>query len=202
MAILSQGSFLGEAANRLYRVLGLDGVVSPKVDDTIQPVVIVGDGTYPGMGSRLGRRWMASALTASTTPNASVLQALEDLVLDRMWCCSTGGAAVSIVRVNFNPVAGLTPLAGLASFAQFLDRADNTNDRPQAALGVTTQALLAGTEVMTFDQPIQVPTGSQFFYPLDFGPAGFFMEAGSAIGFYSNLAAATVRANFYGRTFG
>jgi hypothetical protein len=59
-------SFFGEVTNRLARLLQLEGRVPVKLQEGVTPVVVVGDGTIPGMASYSGKRWMAGLTFAST----------------------------------------------------------------------------------------------------------------------------------------
>ena len=77
-------TFLGEAATRLYRLLGLDGFVSPVFRDgaDVVPVVILGDGTLPGYGQQTLRRFAASHQTvAGAGVMSTVLVATADVIL-------------------------------------------------------------------------------------------------------------------------
>lgn len=59
-------TFLGEAALRLQRMLGVTGATSPGFPDEskIIPVVSLGDGTLPGYGGQSLRRFMARIVGA------------------------------------------------------------------------------------------------------------------------------------------
>lgn len=122
MTIRSQGSFLGEMATRLYRLLGLDGQVQTSVDDTIQPVVIVGDGTQPGMANYRGRRF-SGFISAPGAATYAYFTPTEDVIIDR-------------IVANFGPNAGadtaqLLVSVGLSAGSQlwpFVDRAALPND--------------------------------------------------------------------------
>lgn len=74
--------FLGDAAVRLGRMLGLKGQTSPtfKYGDKLQPVLVVSDGTVPGMGQQRGRRLGWHVDQATTT--AVHIRAEVDLVID------------------------------------------------------------------------------------------------------------------------
>jgi len=198
MAILSQGSFLGELTQRLYRALQLDGVVSCKVDDTVQPVVIVGDGTAPGMGSLRGRRFKGTALGAGAAASAAFFQAIEDVIIDRITVSvgSNAGADAALLALFVNQIGGAV------RFAPFMDRTLNVTD-----LAPVTNTGGGGTAVAGFTSAgdifsIDLLGGAGISVPFaEALTAPFFLQAGNGI----FLRTGTVRAlklNFEGRTFG
>jgi len=126
MGRLTQNSFLGEASTRLQRVLDLDGVLSLGLEDGIVPVVIIGDGTGPGMSSFRGRRFMFQFNGLATGTNVALTAALPPgrCVVDQFEASFTGlGAAggdrLSLYQYQAGTAAPLVPTGN--AVAQFTD---------------------------------------------------------------------------------
>lgn len=60
-------SFFGTITSRLSRLLQLEGRVPIELAATVQPVVLVGDGTLPGMNDRSGKRFVFRLNLANVT---------------------------------------------------------------------------------------------------------------------------------------
>lgn len=197
MTIISQGSFLGEAANRLYRALGLDGPMGIKTDDTIQPVVVIQDGTQPGMGVQRGRRFGGFLAAAGAAANVAYFTALEDVIIERVFLHIEGNAAADILNANVN--IGGNVAAGTRLWP-FLDRAASTSD---LAPVVTTNG---GTTLATFTGIVGtlaafgIPAGLTLVTPLPLLDRDFFLAAGQSIVISKGLVG-QIRGIVQGRTF-
>ena len=191
MAIISQGSFLGEAANRLYRGLDLDGQVRLQTDDTIQPVVIIGDLTTPGMGTARNRRFFGGAGPVAGPANVCGLFAYEGVIIDRVTvsCDQNAGADTLTFRLCQSTV-------GPARSAAFIDRSAGSGDLAPVGGGTITTTTVIGTG-MSVQVPASAVSATYFFEMIKrpiFLPAGFSL-------FLSCLTARTMFVNFEGRTF-
>ena len=196
MGLLSQKSYLGELTDRLYRLLELDGVVKADVEGTIQPVVIVGDGTNPGMGSQRGRRF-SGFIDGAAPGNVAFFQATDEVIIDRVFLTVTGNAGAGTCNMQVAIGGG----GGGTQVWPFLDRVASANDRPPvvtvgggvlaatfAAIGISAGrwAIPAGAALVTQIAAITEP---------------FFLAPGQTI-FFSNTVASNIQGIVQGRTFG
>jgi len=195
VGIISQGSFLGEATNRLYRALGLDGVIGVKVDDTIQPVVVVGDGMVPGMGLSRGRRFKGF-LDAPGLNTVAFISAAEDVIIERVVLTIGGNAAANILSQYMSNVTSgsrLTPFCD--RFATPQDSAPVLTTNGGAAVATfALGALIAGRWT--------IPAGAAGVTNIEVINTPFLLAAGTTILWDTISALGSIRGSFEGRTFG
>jgi len=141
---------LGEIESRMRGLLTLDGLVPLGWDGNIVPVVLVGDGTLPGMGSSRLRFW-------TTPPNNGGVgtgfwfKATADLIIDEVEIVTAGGTLVG----RYLGPAEADPVAITIAEAHYLDRA-STNDLAP----ILRSALVAGAGgVLIFGVSINLPAG-------------------------------------------
>lgn len=195
MGILSQGSFLGEATNRIYRALGLDGVVRLQVDGTIQPVVILADGTLPGSGLSRGRRFKGACNSGGGATVAHFIAA-EDIIIDRLVAVVGGNAGVNTANVRLGTVGITTQVRNTA----FLDRNLGPTDLAPVLIvagGVAAAGFTAAAGTM-FETDQLAGLLQVNVYEVSTTP--FLLSAGQSV-FLQTLLACQCRLNFEGRTF-
>ena len=116
--------FLGEAAIRIARLLGVTGAVSPAFErqETIIPVVMLGDATLPGYGGQSQRRFGAShQTTAGAGIMSTVVVASQDVILYAVqFLTATVGTYTLTVG------AGAPPSAAATADVFFTDRLGGT----------------------------------------------------------------------------
>lgn len=123
-----QQSFLGEAAQRLARALGLDGLISPQFDsqERIIPVALVADGTVPGSGDHRGRRWAGGTILAGgAQAPRQAFKATEDVVITALQFSSQTAGECTISYLGADEVE---PWAIATQGPIFLDRARSAGE--------------------------------------------------------------------------
>lgn len=115
-------SFFGEVTNRLARLLQLEGRVPVKLQEGVTPVVLVGDGTIPGMASYSGKRWMA-ALSFAGTVHGIAASATGPGIIIESWHLRTSNLATNVSYWWASPAVVAGWAAGLVAPtpAQVLD---------------------------------------------------------------------------------
>lgn len=86
-------SFFGEITSRLARLLNLEGQVPIKLQEGVSPVVLVGDGTIPGMAGFKGKRWMANP-QGSTAIGIAATVGGDGIIVDGWHLRDTNAATV------------------------------------------------------------------------------------------------------------
>ncbi len=140
-------SYLGEIEARLRRLLNLQGAIPVELDQRVVPVIIVGDGTQPGMTERRGRRWVA-AFNGVANASVCVVQAVDSVIIDRVTLSTPAVTATAHFRLYFAGPEIASPVA-LTSGANaiMLSRARTTNETPPIETGAAVVAAV-GFEFM------------------------------------------------------
>lgn len=196
MGLLSQSSYLGELTDRLYRLLQLDGVIRTGVADTIQPVVIVGDGTQPGMGSGRGRRF-SGFLDGAAPANVAFFQATADVIIERVLLTVTGNAGAGTCNMQVAVGGG----GGGTQVWPFLDRVRSVNDRPPVVTVGGGVAAATFTAIGTSAGRWAIPAGATLVTQIEAVTEPFLLAEGQTV-FFSNTVASNIQGIVQGRTFG
>lgn len=171
--------FLGDALNRLQRMLGVTGSASPEYDDgsKIVPVAIIGDGTFPGYGAGNLRRFKLQATQANNAGNPSHVgfTATKDCIINRItanWLVANVGLSLRYFGPNDAlPFAIATP-AGV-----MIDRALSFNEVSPLLSGGDITGAVVGGGVIWFYEPQAAQVGIQAECLL----APFLLMAGASI---------------------
>lgn len=122
--------FLGETALRISRLLDVAGIINPQYNtgERIQPVVVVGDGTGPGMGAQRGRRFRASFQTSTLLH----LTATADVIIEVVqFDIETFAVPLQIIVYYKGPNDPLgAEVPGGALQMGFIDRAASGSEAP------------------------------------------------------------------------
>jgi len=165
MGRLTQQSYLGEAPNRLQRLLDLDGVLNLGLEDGIVPVVLVGDATGPGMSNFRGRRFMFQVNGIATGQNVAISPAsppgrviVDQFELSLVGIGAAGGDRVSLYQYQAGTGAPLVPTAN--TIAQYTD--DYRGDLAPVfvagpAAGAPTVTAVGSWAFSTNPQPLVIP---------------------------------------------
>lgn len=156
-------SYFGEVTNRLGRLLGLDGRIPVDLAQSIQPVVLVGDGTLPGMAYRAGKRW---ACDINGGANQGMFlradPAGQGLIVEG-WQVGVTGVTGLITLDYFGATAaaalGATTVAGAVLDSGELDRPGILTLQGNAFAGGTTVGRWPAIPINT-----SIPPVSQRFY--------------------------------------
>ncbi len=194
MGILSQGSYLGELTQRLYRCLQLDGVVSCQVADTVQPVVIVGDGLRPGMGAFRGRSFSHNWEVQNSGFNLSLAAApgSEGFWVDQVVFGSNTPTLADLVRAYWYPIASVPGGAPATVSTQLTDRVSSSVDFAPILSGANAGAPTASAFFM-------VQLGVTPIFKVD--GLNWFVGPGLALTF-RHVTTAGLSVQVMGRTFG
>lgn len=185
-------SYLGDAASRLARLFQLGGPLTPlfRRREYIQPVVVVGDGTTPGMGENRQRHFgVCGTILAGGTVNHFLTS--QDVVIERVRFDHEVFAVATQLLVSYkgpNDAVGAEVPGGTLT-GGMLDRAGQSEPAPLTQLvGGTAGArwmrgnLQAATSVFEFD-------------------GEFFLERRSRIIVVPTGAGSTINYSIFGRTF-
>ena len=196
-------SFLGDAASRLARLLQLGGPLSPAFErrERILPVVLVGDGTLPGMADARGIQFAGSINQAGGGAQPVLMGirfSVDCLVDDLRFRSNTAGTEMSLRWSGASDAAAVT-LAALAQTALVtIDRNRAQQAAPVTSFGSNATATPgAGFGIVFRHIPlanIDIPV------PLVADGRGWFMAAGSML-WIVHTVAATVTMTIRGRTF-
>lgn len=190
-------SFLGEAATRIGRLLGLGGMLTPKFNEGegIAPILLLGDGTEPGYGDRSGRRWAIGGVAAGAGVGAYIgIEATSEIIVEGVGFSTNTAAGQYTLKWNTATEASPSG-ATFPTFVPALDRASSVNvaapvlflaQGGAAPAGVTSRTLWSGLGGLN--------------YPVTFLHR-FHMMPGSRLWLEYSTVAATIYANFYGRSF-
>jgi hypothetical protein len=146
--------FLGDALNRLVRMLGVSGSASPEYDDgsKIVPTVIVGDGTFPGYGAEKLRRFKIGFLSTNNAgfPVHVGFTAQRDCIIQRItlsWTVANTGISIRY----FGPNDAL-PFAIANSAGCFVDRALSSGEVAPLLVGDDiTGAAVNGARIWQYE---------------------------------------------------
>lgn len=193
-------SFLGDAASRISRLLSLGGPLTPLFNrrERITPVVLVGDGTEPGMAEARGLQFAGSINVAGGGAQVPIVgfrfqvEAWVDAILYRSNTAATEGS----LRWAPSADAAAVTLSALAQTALGLvDRNQVLQAAPVTSFGSNATAPPTGLILHRIIPAANVDQN----YLLNDRP--FFVPAGSVLWFTHNVIAATVTATIRGRTF-
>lgn len=154
-------SDLGEAEDRLRNQLALEGRVPVELEGpnpTIVPVIIVGDGTRPGMGRSRDRRFSIGKLwTAMPSGTTAIVQAQLDVVIDNIVICFDDDATTStlIVQMGYYPPNTALPVPPTTATNPFLDR--GLGDTAPVLVGAGAAVIAAGNLMGEVDLVQQAP---------------------------------------------
>lgn len=183
-------SFFGEITNRLSRLLNLEGQIPVKLQEGVMPVVVVGDGTLPGMSSFKGRRWMAQ-LQANGTGTCTIAATAggEGIIVEgALIRTGTLAATVTFRYLNAAQVTAIVGTLISPTPARTLDAP--ADDVPPLQIyggtGGTTIGQILNVSATSADMPLYIP-------------GGFFLSPGC--GFGINFSAGVPSGYFYGRVF-
>lgn len=122
-------SDLGNAEDRLRRVLGLEGRVPIEYTERasqILPVVVVADGLMPGANVQHGRSWSFVLGGLATGQNVAMAQSASDgapIVVDSFEASILGGTAnQDLIALYQYPLGAGTPVVPTGTIAQFTER--------------------------------------------------------------------------------
>lgn len=162
----SERPFLGEALNRLNRMLGVQGSVSPNFRDgsDLIPTVLLGDGTLPGYGQQSLRRFLASeqGAQAAGQPTTVGFQAAIDVIITRFSYSFTAAAGLQRIKY-FGPNDNL-PYALSSPNGVWVDRAITSAE---------TSPLTSGTDITG----IAIAGGTVYRYESQAAQVGLLIEA-------------------------
>lgn len=156
-------SDLGEAEDRLRSQLALEGRVPVELEGPtpkIVPVMIVGDGTRPGMGRSRDRRfWTGVGHTNLASGTIALVQATQNIVIEQAVFAVTGAGSGYILQLGYYPIGSTLPGPVAAAANPFIDR--GRGDLAPVAIGTAAAAL---TTVLGI---IQVPSVDSLVVPVD-----------------------------------
>lgn len=167
----AERTFLGEAALRLQRMLGVTGATSPEFDPEakILPIAIMGDGTLPGYGGSSLRRFLSTIQgnAAVGFPTTVGFSASLDCIITSITFSFTAASGPWGLQF-FGPLDAL-PYAIATANGVWVDRAQSGQERSPVLMGFdNTGVAVAGVRVFNYDtqaaqvgQLIAVP-GSPF----------------------------------------
>lgn len=188
-------SFLGDAALRLARIFDISGLVSPSFEtaEKIMPMVLLGDGTLPGMGGGRGRRFAGAVIQAGGAGAAGIgIRAQADILIEEIQV-STQTAAQEFL-VHFLGVNDADPfLIATPTTSVMLDRSLNVTESGPVLTGAVTPFLI-GVARTIWRNTLSANS------PVSVACVPFFLQRGAGLTFQGGVAA-TVDVNFYGRTF-
>lgn len=166
-------SYFGEITNRLAQLLGLDGRIPVKLSDTVTPVVIVGDGTIPGMAARSGKRWMARLQFNGTSTCSVVATAGQSGIIVDGWMVNTALLATTLSLRYMTQAEVIAAAASLIAPtpAQVMD--SPSTDIPPLQIYAAAGALDVGTI-------LNIPNTSGQIFRQDFS---FYLSPGVGFGF-------------------
>lgn len=138
-------SDLGEAEDRLRSQLSLEGRVPVELEGPtprIVPVMIVGDGTRPGMGRSRDRRfWTGVNHTNLSTGVIGLVQATQNIVIEQAVFAATGAGTGFILQLGYYPPGATLPGPVGPAANPFIDRGRGD----LAPVNVGTAAAALGT---------------------------------------------------------
>lgn len=162
--------FLGDAATRTGRLLDVAGLQALKFDagEAIQPVVLLGDGTAPGMGQQRGRRFGWTVNQAVTT--FAQMEATQDLQIDFIEVSFSVFAVAGDVAIQYKGPNDLRDgvLGGLPQ-GVLIDRAQsNAEGAPllyfvggTAGIRIYRKQLLTNVSVAQYASPFFLAAGAR-----------------------------------------
>lgn len=166
---------LGEVESRMRRLLGLDGLVPLGWDGNIVPVLLVGDGTLPGMSQTRLRYWTSSA-QAGGVGTGYWFKATEDLIIDAIEFATAGG---TFTTRYLGPLEA-DPVAIAIADAHLVDRAQTSNELAP----LLRSAVVAGAGgALIFQSVVNLPAGLWRFPERPFllaKDAKFHVQSGAA----------------------
>lgn len=195
-------SFLGDAATRIARLLQLGGPLSPAFErkERILPVMLVGDGTLPGMADARGIQFAGSWNQAGggAQPVLAGVRFQVDCWLDDLrYRSNTAGTEMSLRWSGPTDAAAVT-LAALAQVALVrMDRNQAQQAAPVTSFGSNATATPGAGFGTIFRH---IPVANVDIVPLVGDGRGWFMAAGSMLWVVHTIAA-TVTMTVRGRTF-
>lgn len=171
--------FLGDALNRLQRMLGVTGSASPVYEDgsKIVPVVVVGDGTFPGYGAQQLRRFKCSlsGTGAVGQPTNVGFSATRDVIIQRItinWLVANAGFSLRYFGAN-----DTLPWAIATPNGVFVDRAlSGAEVSPVNMAFDNTGIAVGGTSIWFYE-----PQAGQLGIQLETITQPFLLMAGAAI---------------------
>lgn len=156
-------SDLGEAEDRLRSQLALEGRIPVDLqgpEPKIIPVVIVGDGTRPGMGRSRDRRfWTGVGHTNLASGTIALVQATQNIVIEQAVFAVTGAGTGFILQLGYYPVGSTLPGVVAPAANPFIDR--GRGDLAPVAIGTAAAALATTLGI------IQIPSVDSLVVPMD-----------------------------------
>lgn len=184
--------FLGEAVVRLGRLLDLAGLVTPQynTDEKIVPVVILGDGTTPGMGSQRQRHFGVCG-TIANGGQVCHFMASRDVVIERLRFDHEVFAVNTQILLSYKGPAdalGAEILGGTLTGA-VLDRGNQSEVAPLVQLvGGTAGSRWARGNLQAADSSWEVV-------------GEFFLQQGARVIVVPTGVGSTITFSIFGRTF-
>lgn len=190
-------TYLGEAATRLARLLGVDGLITPLFDseEKLQPVILMGDTTDPGYSERSAMRWAIAGVAAGGGVGAYIgIEATREIVVQGVnFGANTANGQFTL---KWNTSAEASPSgATFPTFVPQLDRAVNRDQAAPVLFLAQGGAAPAAVNSRTLWVGLAAANG---VYDL---PFEFHMNPGSRLWIEYSTVAATIYASFRGRTF-
>lgn len=194
-------SFLGDAASRLSRLFSLGGPITPLFNRRreVDAVVLVGDGTLPGMADTRGLQFGGSINQAGGGAQnvlAGWRFGVECWVDSIRYRSNTAGTEASLRFAPPADAANVT-LSALAQTALTqIDRGQQLTAAPVTSFGSNATAPPAGFILHRI-----IPVANVDVEYLPGAGVPLFVAAGSVLWFTHNLVAPTLTISIRGRTF-
>jgi hypothetical protein len=182
-------------------MLALTGLITPTYNtgEKVQPVVIVGDGTLPGMGDLRGRQFCDSffQVGAASPPTIGYIFQTDCVVEEVSIACNTAGTQGSVDWAGPSDAITATYAALAQTAIPLIDR----NTSLVTAAPVTrwaTNATALGTAAKLW---YHIPAVANQITIRTFGSDGLFMGKGSTLFMWNNALASIIYFGIKGRTF-
>jgi len=187
-------SDFGEAETRLRRLLSLEGLIPMDLSRSIQPVMLVGDGTLPGMSQARLRRFTVSSITTGVSTGFWLKANNEaGVVIDAIEL--TVSAAAAALRIRYLGATDTDPLAIATPVGVMVDRAPSGSEVSPLLRNAAADASAFNNGGLLVDM-LNMPIGRHFWSQGVLCP--FYLATGAKFSLaMGNAQTWTV----YGRTF-
>lgn len=194
MAELTQNSYFGDVPDRLQKSLELDGIIRLKLQDALQPTILVADGTRPGYSGGVRQRRFSRGFVGLAAGSAYYLMApvgTEGFEIETVQYVGTGSASPNgdIIQVyQYAPGIVAFPFTPATADIEFTDRFAG-----EVAPILTGSSAAAQTKTTTLNLPCCINTTVI--------PLPMFIPPGNMVVFRWVAAGGSLTLKVDGRTF-